>query len=807
MAEAFSNWGNHYGSQNLRAHVVAWTEYTDDDHYKIVVTGNTQCNNVSENWHMQSQVGYDARSSGIPGTSSGAGSQSSSWAWCTEGHTFETPFAGSGDYVYADYHREDFGPFACDAAEHNVSVWYKCWAAGSWAGGQRDAFVTLTAPRYRQRTPRSPKNFTAARASDNSQKLAWTGDYTGWEGHYTWAYVHVERKDGDGSFRQVARVDWNVTNWTDNTTIPGWKYTYRLRASNWDGAFSDYTDEITLFTTPNGLGGLAIEKTDVSVVRLTGSVLWGWRSGVYAQCQVGGGEWADVSVTETAHGVWVDPSAPAGTVRYRIAAYVKQGGSTDPTSLLRGPWTATDEVSTVCVPNAPAVTCAPAAVMACPGTLEVSWAPDHPDGSAQTEYQVMVSGDQEAVYAGSGADTSRFIPLDTEGTYSVRVRTKGLVEEFGPWSPATTIKCLPAPSVRFTSPATPYDGTNPQRRLPIRLVWESFDKSGIAMQSLAVSSSSGIVWSKALGASDRSIDLGAEIGFSNGSDYTVLLTVTGGSGLTETAVTTVHTDWAQPVPPEATISYGDDLSASVSVEAAIDDTVYYLDSTALRGPMAEEGPSISLLGAVSVEGGALTLDGVLGIESYDLVRVDAEGGRTRLGAGLALGYRVVDALPPLNVDFVYEVTVRTALGTVASKEFAAYLDSKGMEAFNFGAAAQSVVKLGLNAENKENVESTGESYYFALGADTPALPTFYPDGALDSGRSLSYVVHTRDEYEFIRRLARSRDMSHFWYRDFWGHRMYAHGKWSFGYSAQGYSLWDVSVSPEEVVWKEPINGE
>ena len=223
--------------------------------------------------------------------------------------------------------------------------------------------------------------------------------------------------------------------------------------------------------------------------------------------------------------------------------------------------------------------------------------------------------------------------------------------------------------------------------------------------------------------------------------------------------------------------------------------------------LSVKAATANLGGDATVSDDVLKLRGMIEIDTYDVVRVEPDGNRTTLGTKLKLGYRIVDALPPLNVPYQYEVTVNTKLGTSAMHSVTVTCDSHGMEAFNFGAAAQTVVKLGLNADCKEDVENTGETYYFATGQDTPSLPTFYQDGTFDSTRSLSYVVHTREEYETIRRLARNRKLGNFWYRDFWGHRMYAHGKWQFSYAAQSYSIWDISVSPEEVMWREPLNGE
>lgn len=810
MAEGYSDWGNHYGNQYMRGHVVAWCEYTDDDHYKIIVTGNTECYDSGAGWGMQSQVGYDARNSGIPGTTANAGGGTFSSNWCREHHTFESIEAGKEYGHFTDYHREEFGPFQCDSNVHNVTVWYKCWATGSWSGGQRDAFATLEVPRYRQHTPRPPKNFIVDRASDNSQKLSWTGDYTGFEGHYTWAYVHVERKDGNGSWKQIARLPWNATNYADNTTDVGGKYSYRLRASNWDSAYSSYTSDITVYTSPARLTSLAIEKSGTSTIRLTGSGLWAWRDGVNAQVKRDGGDWVDVEVAETSVGVWQDDAAPAGSIKYRIRAWVAKGGSSNPIGLLYGDWCESDEVTTICAPNAPSVTTNPTSPVTFGAALKVVWTPDHPDGTEQSSAVVSVEAPDgtTTLTTVTGAATGFDYTPTVRGTYKFKVKTKGLAADYGAWSTPCVVVVANAPAVHFTYPSLPYDGTNAQERLPIYAEWQVTDETGITSQTIEViDSANSVIYTKSLGADARSCSLDTEVGFSNKSLYAIRITVRGGSGLVGSADTTIYTDWAQPVPPDITVTFDDDLAATIVVEAKYDEAGYNVADAALTGPVSAGAAEIELGGDATVSDGVLKLRGMIEVDTYDVVRVEPDGNRTTLGTKLKLGYRIVDALPPLNVPYQYEVTVNTRLGTSAMHSVTVSCDSHGMEAFNFGAAAQTVVKLGLNADSKEDVENTGETYYFATGQDTPSLPTFYQDGTFDSTRSLSYVVHSREEYETIRRLARNRKLGNFWYRDFWGHRMYAHGKWQFGYAAQNYSLWDISVSPEEVMWREPLNGE
>ncbi len=809
----YSGWG-YSGSDGLNAECVMAVERLNADQFQIVVTGHVLCSQgCRSGLVMGSQVGYDMRYSGIPGTSKNAGQRSHSWNWCTEDHYFQTVTNG-----WADYHKEVFGPFQCDSAVHNFTVWYKCWSEGEWGGSERQAFVTVPSLVYKQNTPKAPTSFAVSRVSDSSQSLTWSRNCTDMAGHYMWQNLHIERKDGNGSWVQIKTLGWSALNYTDNTTKSGYKYTYRMRASNCEGAYSPYTPEVTVYTTPNPLGSLSISKLSDSVVQLTGGTLWGWRNGINAQRSLGGGSWANVSVSETSTGVWRDNSVPAdNSVKYRIRAFVKQGGSTNAGNYLYGAWKETSAVTTTRAPNAPSVTVARDLYEAYE-SLSVAWSINHPDGTAQSAAQVEVSRNGSVILTrnitGSAKTCSHSLGGWADGTYSVRVRTKGLSESWGAWSGYVPFTVATRPSVHITVPSIDYDGTNAYRKLPITIGWDASAVDGVSRYALAIANSSGeTVFSKSISVSGSpssqsySYDLGTQCGLSNGETYTVSVTVTGGTALTDTARRTIHTDWAQPVPPALTVAFDDDLAGTVVVEAGIDDEDYYLSGSALTGPMEETDAEVSMLGAVSVDGTALVLDGVLGIESYDLVRVDPEGGREQIGAGVPLGYQLVDRLPPLNVDFDYEVTAYTSLGTASRRTFAAHCDSGCMEAFNFGAAAQHVVKLGLNASDTEDIENTGESYYFAMGADTPALPTFYPDGALASSRSLSYVLHTQAEYESLRRYVRNRDLAHFWYRDFWGHRMYAYGKWQLGYAAQSYSLWNVAVSPTEVVWRTPINGQ
>lgn len=777
----YSTWG-WSGNNGMRGEVVAWTEYADNSHFNIVVTGHTQCSEgCGAGWGMQSQVGYNGSAAGLNTT------------WCTEGHYFESVTNG-----WADYHKEVWGPFDCSAAGKAITVWYKCWATGGWGGGQRDAYATLIAPNYCQQTPYTPSGFKVVRKSDTSQALSWGSNYTDYAGLYARDYVYVERKYDNGPWVQMAKLGWQSLNWTDNSTVAGHRYSYRVRADNsGDGStrkYSAYTDEITVFTTPGVLGALTAAKGDAASVTLAGTGLWAWKDEVQFQVRQNGGEWADASLQDVADGIWKVTSAPAGTVSYRARAGVKQGGSTDGSTVLYGGWRESNEIVTICAPNAPAVSLK-AAVVPLGEEVSVSWVPSHPDGTSQSAAQAVLydsSGTQCAVASVSDETASAEFSTTSLslGAYSVRVRTKGLSDDWGQWSDYAPVVLAAYPIALITSPGTDYSGSGAQNNLPIAVEWSASCEDGIAYQVLSVLDASGTKMRvQQFQADERAASLGADVGLENESFYTIRLTVYGGSGLTAVAERVIYTEWLLPQAASATIAFDDNLAAWIRVFSPTDEGT-------------TDGEASAAAATASDDSSAETLD----IVDYDIARMGPDGTRLVLGEHLALGYQVEDALPPLNTEYSYEVTTRSSLGTVNVKSFAATCDSHGMEAFNFGSAAQVCLLMGLDADSSEDFEVTGESYDFALGSDTPLLPTFYPDGTLDASRSLSYKLHDRDTYEQVRSIARNPAYACFWYRDYWGHRMYCHGKWSTGYSARSYSLWDVSVDPEEVVWRDPVIG-
>ena len=140
-------------------------------------------------------------------------------------------------------------------------------------------------------------------------------------------------------------------------------------------------------------------------------------------------------------------SAQAGTVQARIRK-VKSSRASD--------WATSDTVTTIAQPLAPSVrvACDPLAI----GSAQVvSWATNHPDGSAQSAAQVELTPPTgtAVVTDVTDATTSLSIPASSiaaTGGYRVRVRTHGVWDGWGAWSSYASFVAATLPDVAFSAP-------------------------------------------------------------------------------------------------------------------------------------------------------------------------------------------------------------------------------------------------------------------------------------------------------------------------------------------------------------------
>lgn len=429
---------------------------------------------------------------------------------------------------------------------------------GGFGNGTSTASTSVSIPAIDYDAPAAPSNCSASRSSDAQAKVTWSNGSTGTTTPRS--ATLVERQADGGAWSQIASVGASATNYTDNSISADHRYAYRVRAQG-AGGYSGYATSDYIYTTPAAPSSVVAEKTGAQAVQLSieGAAPWATSYAVERSTD-GGSQWASAGTAESFP--WVDSSAPAGTVVYRVAAV---RGS------LQSAWAQSNSVTTITPPLAPTVTGLPN-VAATGSTLTAQWVPNHPDGSAQTQAQVECTiGDGSPQTATvEGASTSYTLPASataSAGTVKVRVRTHGVDPDWGAWSAYSTVAVAVPPSAHLTNPAS--DGAT-VAALPLVLAWEATDPTGIASQTLSLMGADGsTLLTRQLAGDVRSFRIDDSVyALANLASYTMRLAVLGGSSLSAVAERQFSTDWAEPSLPVADLRVDpSDLSCAVTVLA------------------------------------------------------------------------------------------------------------------------------------------------------------------------------------------------------------------------------------------------
>lgn len=446
-------------------------------------------------------------------------------------------------------------------AGRTISVSARIWALygpSSYASGAT-ASGSAAIPARQYLKPNPPKSFAASRVSDTQMKLTWQGDYTGMDGDRPWAGIYVDRRTDDGGWQSIANLGWDAINYTDNSTSANHKYEYRLCAYG-PGGNSDHVEAAALYTTPAAPASVAVSRVSGTSVRVSADVSTApYAQSFEIQSNLNAGGWEAVDEVEMFP---ITDDAGGGTAVYRVRSVI---GS------LRSAWTESDPVTTIVPPLEPSVTVSGGASVVPTGTsLVVTWVPNHPDGSAQTSAQVesKFGNLASAVADVDGNATSlKLATFTTAGVLRVRVRTKGADPDWGAWSGWVSVTVAVPPSVHFSVPLV--DGAA-VGALPLTVEWDVTDSTGVASQSIVLLDSSGrTLYSAEPGPGVRELVLGdSTYRLSNATEYSLRITVRGGSSLTATAERSFRTSFAEPARPTAQAATDpSDMSVAVSVQA------------------------------------------------------------------------------------------------------------------------------------------------------------------------------------------------------------------------------------------------
>lgn len=443
--------------------------------------------------------------------------------------------------------------FTVAKAAGGRNVWCTAtFTLGGYEPGTSSAGVSVWTNGISYSAPTSPSNLAAARVSDASASLTWSNGGTSTT--QPRSATLVERRTDEGAWAQIASVGGSAANYTDNGISSNHRYEYRVRAQG-AGGYSGYAAAPDpVYTTPAAPSSVVASKSSASVVTLSieGAAPYAESYDIERSTDAGS-SWDTAGTAQSFP--WSDTSAPAGTVVYRVRAVRGE---------LRSAWSESNSITTITPPLAPTVTGVPS-VVATGTPVRVSWIPNHPDNSDQTQAQVEYTvgeGEPQTIDV-SGQGTSAVIPAQSRpATVRVRVRTHGLDPDWGEWSAYRTMRVYYPPSVAITAPGVDGAGIG---SVPVTFEWVASDSTGVSSQTVVLSGQSGSIM-RALDGSARELTLGtADFPFVNLQDYTLTVTVNGGSGLSSTAVRHFGINYVTPSVPDAEIVVDDRLAAEVTV--------------------------------------------------------------------------------------------------------------------------------------------------------------------------------------------------------------------------------------------------
>lgn len=681
---------------------------------------------------------------------------------------------------------------------------YSCggsiWTTGGFAPGTSTATASYTIPAHPRYVPRDPTNLTLVSSTDTKQELSVTlPDKSGW---HDYNKINFYRHTDDGPTEELYH-DRVISNYPDLTTTAGHKYTYDCRVQNGDNGslLSGMSNVVEVYTSPNALGRLELTKTADNKAQLKGYDAPRWKDGYEFQVTKDNGKtWENATVDET----WLDSDAPAGTIRYRVRAYKNKpwNGAGD---TIYSPWTESNSITTICPPNAPTINGLKTVYAAnTDGIVGIAftWTPNHPDGSPQSAAQIELNSSVGALPTVDITDSATSFSINHGiGTLSVRVRTKGLDANWGAWSEWKTVRIAYGASAWFSSPST--NGTE-VGVLPYTVEWKAADSTGISYQKIELRDSSGcVIASIEPSTSTRSWNLSGYSMLVNNSSYTLKGYVRNGAGLTTEFTRTFTTNWLSPAAPAVQVEYTDDLCAIIHVYQPKTD--YAVQDAALTGPITQSDDGLLLSGNLTIEDGAIKLTSTAPTKTYDIARKDSDGTLTVLGTGNDLGTFVIDRLPPLNTEYEYVMTAHAESGTYITFSVKALCPSSGDEAFNFGDAAETCLRVGFDAQASRSKKVSGNTFHFALGKGTSQLPTFYSNDDMDIDGTHSYKLHSRDLYDRAEKITDKPENAVCWFRSAFGRiaRVYV-SAWNFSYAAENYMLWNMGANMTECVWEEPL---
>ncbi len=537
--------------------------------------------------------------------------------------------------------------------------------------------------------PSAPTGAGNTRNSDTKNTVTWTNTVTE-EAPYT--AVKVERSIDGAAFAQIASLGGTATSYIDSTCSANHYYRYRVRGMNESG-YSGYATSGTTYNTPSAPGKPIGQRTGDTSVELSIANDAKTATATEIQRSKDKSTWQTIATT-TGKATSYGDNPGGGTFYYRAR---NTRGS------LASAWSAASEaVVTICAPAAPTLL-APTSgqvLRVSDQQIAFSWQHNPIDGSAQTAAQLQYSTDASTwttVQLGSEQAASVANSFSLNATVYWRVRTKGVHEDYGPWSGNRAFYVRQPPQLAFLSP----DPT--VRNVPLSVSIQYIDASGaLADMQLQVTDRSGtVLYERAMGTSVLAEIAKEEWMPDDGGEYRLVATARSTSGLQTVQAFNFEVSFELP------------KRASLQVEADIE-----RGYAELKCIVDESGEGQAVIGMT--------------------VWRSANGVETMLGTDLMDGATLIDRYAPLNREYSYRVVAYALSGAARATVHPGSIKTP----YSFFYYGESMARGMFEPKESRSLQRSGRTLKRYIGR---TLPVLYDSGGIEDTRSWSARVIGEDE--------------------------------------------------------------
>lgn len=462
-------------------------------------------------------------------------------------------YVGSGDCKVFDIN--DFFT-RIEGKNRIVSLGCDMSAQTSSGYGTGRSYIDFTVPAL----PPNATTLVLDSSSDNRAALSWTNP-----GGIKDA-VCIERRANGGAWGQIQIIwDGSATSWTDTSLAANNSYEYRFRYHN-VGAYGSYSNVVTVSTAPSAptsisvvsAGGTNVNVSLVNESSVATGIVWQWSPDKDDESSWSGSTAVSGSPVT---------SFVAGGVVGR--AYIRVANTANG---VQSGWIVSEQVITIAPPNPPvAKTPAGDVVSTDAESIMFSWDLNIIDKTDPTAYEFRYK-----VGEGSWVTTNKVLSLTANShtlqmstfsagnvvTWQARMwaaATTGGSDTHGAseWSSPSSFTLHTPPQIEITSPNHVVDGVNTVSDMPILVTARITDVEGFSVDyaEMVLRDSAGIVYPQdgvpvMAGVQGGIVEF--EIASSdflpdNHSEYTVVVSATSGTTLSNTARAPFTTSFTEPV--------------------------------------------------------------------------------------------------------------------------------------------------------------------------------------------------------------------------------------------------------------------